>query len=225
MGIALRLSPVHDERNPESKPWRADPQAANYDQARTDILRAAERVMNQVGIAGLRIGQVAAEADCTRQNVHRYFATRRDLVEAVLVHRSARLSATIRQRVAAQARPLDRLVEGIIAATDIAAGDHHLRSYYSGASADQMLRFITSSPALRDQVAAPIEAFADEIGVRDDAAMSVPELTEWFFRIFVSELVWALTTQQSIEERRRNLRVLMASPLAAASQSAILRGG
>jgi len=224
MGTAQSSSSTSDQ-NPPPGPWRADPDAANYTRARNDILRAAERVMNRVGIAGLRIGQVAHEADCTRQNVHRYFATRRDLVETVLVHRSARLATAVAKQLAGQGHPIDRLVEGIITATDIAAGDRHLQSYYSGASADRMLHFITTSPALRQQVAANIGRMADEIGLRDEGAISVSELTEWFFRIFVSELVWALTTQHSTEERRRNLRVLMASPLSPTSQSTILSGG
>lgn len=213
---------MHDEQHPQPRPWRAQPDAANYDRARNDILRAAERVVNRVGIADLRIGQVAQEADCTRQNVHRYFATRRDLVEAVLVNRSTRLAEAIATRLAGQGHPLDRLVDGIIAAADIAAGDRHLRSYYSGASADRMLHFITSSPSLRGHVAANIERMADEIGLRDGNTISLAELTDWFFRLFVIEFVWALTTQQSTEERRRNLRVLMASPLSSASQSTIL---
>ncbi|MGB0971363.1 MAG: TetR/AcrR family transcriptional regulator [Mycobacterium sp.] len=216
---------MYEERNPAPRPWRADPDTANYVGAKNDILRAAEQVMNRVGITGLRIGQVAEEAECTRQNVHRYFATRRDLVEAVLVHRSARLARAVEKQLTSEGSPLDRLVEGIIAAADIAAGDRHLRSYYSGASADKMLQFITTSAELRERVAANIDGMVDDIGLRDNAAISISELTEWFFRIFVSELVWVLTTQRSVEERRRNLRILIASPLPRSVQSAIVPGG
>ncbi len=212
---------MYAERNPAPRPWRADPDTANYVRAKNDILRAAERVMNRVGITGLRIGQVADEAECTRQNVHRYFATRRDLVEAVLAHRSARLAEAVAKQLKGEGKPLDRLVEGIIAATDIAAGDRHLRSYYSGASADRMLHFITTSTELRERVAANIDGIVDEIGLRHQGAISGSELTEWFFRIFVSELVWVLTTQRSLEERRRNLRILVASPLPQSVQSTV----
>ncbi|MCH9731587.1 MAG: hypothetical protein K0U84_18255, partial [Actinomycetia bacterium] len=47
------------------------------------------------------------------------------------------------------------------------------------------LHFITTSTELRERVAANINEIVDEIGLRDHAAISVSELTEWFFRIFV----------------------------------------
>ncbi|MXW58383.1 MAG: TetR/AcrR family transcriptional regulator [Acidimicrobiia bacterium] len=192
--------------------WRANPASESYDSFRTRIVAAAERAINEHGIAGMRISHVASIAGCTRQNIHRYYATKKDLVEAVLTHRSKRLSEQVHFRLNEQDDPFDRLIEGIMIASDIAAADHYIQSYYSGASADQMLRFITDSPSLRTAIGPVIDRAAASLSDLLRPGVEDREVTEWVFRLFTTELLWSLTGERSADQRRRDLRLLAASP-------------
>ena len=194
--------------------WRADPTSDSYEAVRHGILQAAEHVVNDRGIAGLRIAQVAEEVGCTRQNVHRYFPTKRDLVDAVLLERSKRLRDKVHRRLAGTKRdPVDRLITGLMISADIAARDRHIQSYYSGASAEQMLGFITDSAALRLAVAGVVDQAIDNLGSRLRTGVDTEAVTNWMFRIFVTELMSCLASPRSSAERRAELELLVRSPL------------
>ncbi|WP_419847967.1 TetR/AcrR family transcriptional regulator [Candidatus Poriferisocius sp.] len=175
-------------------------------------MEAAERAINEHGISGMRISQVAAIAGCTRQNIHRYYATKKDLVEAVLTHRSKRLSEQVHIRLSDREDPFERLIDGVMIAADIAAADHYIQSYYSGASADQMLRFITDSPSLRTAIGPVIDQAVARLSDRLRPGVEDGEVTDWIFQLFTTELLWSLTSNRSPDQRRRDLRLLAASP-------------
>lgn len=205
---------------PDTAAWRANPDSETYRSFRARIVAAAERAINEHGIAGMRISHVAAIAGCTRQNIHRYYATKKDLVEAVLTHRSKRLSEKVHVRLGDRDDPFERLIDGIMIAADIAAADHYIQSYYSGASADQMLRFITDSPSLRTAIGPIIDQAVARLGNRLRPGVEDREVTDWVFRLFTTELLWSLTGDRSPDQRRRDLRLLAASPLADTASAA-----
>ncbi|HCP45305.1 MAG TPA: hypothetical protein DIU15_04655 [Deltaproteobacteria bacterium] len=65
------------------------------EQARAEILEAAERQMRAVGPGGLRLQEVADEAGLSHPSILHYFGTRRGLVDAVVERGVQRLEADL----------------------------------------------------------------------------------------------------------------------------------
>ena len=194
-----------------TRDWRADPAGSTFDETRSAILDAAEHVINESGLDGFRIAQVAARAGCTRQNVHRYFPTKRDLTEAVMSRRTQRLGRGVTRDLPEDAYPIDRLVHGIIAAVDVTLADEHLNSYYADRSAAEMLGFLTANVGVRSSIsrmARPlVEALQESNPTLDEA-----DVADWLLRLYVAEMVWSIGSDRSEDERVRGLRLLALSP-------------
>jgi AcrR family transcriptional regulator len=62
---------------PNHAEWRAELGSEYHEQFRYAIVLAAEKLIDEVGIAGLGIGALPERLDCTRQNLYRYFASKR----------------------------------------------------------------------------------------------------------------------------------------------------
>lgn len=194
-----------------SRDWRADPTASTFDETRGAILDAAEEVINESGLNGFRISQVAERAGCTRQNVHRYFPKKRDLTEAVMYRRTQRLGRGVTRDLPGDAHPIDRLVEGIIAAVDVTLADEHLNSYYADRSAGEMLTFLTASTGVRTTITRMARRLVE---VLQESNPSVDEeaIADWLLRLYVAEMVWSIGSDRTHEQRVEGLRLLALSP-------------
>jgi AcrR family transcriptional regulator len=194
-----------------SRDWRADPAGSTFDESRSAILDAAEHVINESGLDGFRITQVAERAGCTRQNVHRYFPTKRDLTAAVMYRRTQRLGRGVTRDLPADAHPIDRLVHGIIAAVDVTLADAHLGSYYADRSAAEMLMFVTASPGVRSAITRMARPLMDAL--RDsNPSLDEEDIADWLLRLYVAEMVWSIGSDRSTDERVKGLRLLALSP-------------
>ena len=194
-----------------SRDWRADPKGSTFDESRNAILDAAEDAINDSGLDGFRIAQVAQRAGCTRQNIHRYFPRKRDLTEAVMFRRTQRLGRGVTRDLPTDGHPIDRLVAGIIAAVDVTLADQHLNSYYSDRSAAEMLGFLTSSRGIRSgisKMAAPLfEAVRDSNPSVDEG-----DIADWLLRLYAAEMIWSIGSDRDYDERVKGLRLLALSP-------------
>src|ERR1700722_6824554 len=62
------------------------PPAANADETRKSILRAARQIFTERGYAGATLQDIAVRADLTRPAVNHYFPNKRELFRAVVDH-------------------------------------------------------------------------------------------------------------------------------------------
>jgi AcrR family transcriptional regulator len=82
--------------------------------ARSLILRAAERCVQRHGISKTTMGDIAREARTSRPSVYRYFADREELLLALLSEHSRALTERTRRFIAQQPSVEDGLVEGLL---------------------------------------------------------------------------------------------------------------
>lgn len=195
-----------------SRDWRADPKGSTFDETRNAIVDAAEQVINETGLEAFRMAQVATRAGCTRQNVHRYFPKKQDLAEAVMYRRAERLGIGVTRDLPPDAHPIDRLVYGVIAAVDATLSDEQLNSYYARRSAGEIMTFVTSSPGVRSVISMMARPLFDAVA-GSNPSMTEDDVADWLLRLFVAEMVWAIGSERSFEERVKGLRLLALSPL------------
>ena len=194
---------------PEMPDWRAEPGTDHYEAIRHDVIVSAEKLINEVGIAGLRMGPLAERIGCTRQNLYRYFPSKEEVVHAVLLYRTQRLAKRLRRSIKKEMPLEERLVVGIVEGVELASRDHSLRSYYSGASAGKMLGFVANSKGLLQSVSDGLAPLLDEAEgwLRED--LSRDDVAEWLCRIFINELIWTTTVRRTRKERESLLRKML----------------
>jgi AcrR family transcriptional regulator len=199
-----------------NRDWRADPAGSTFDETRSQILDAAEQVINEAGLDRFRISQVAERAGCTRQNVHRYFPRKHDLTEAVMARRAQRLGRGVTRDLPADSHPIDRIVSGIIAAVDVTLADEHLNSYYADRSAGEMLTFLADSTGVRHAISRAARPLFDALSSSNPSATE-DAIADWLLRLYVAEMVWSIGSDRTYEERMQGLRLLAMSPFDAAA--------
>jgi AcrR family transcriptional regulator len=126
---------TEDLESPESLGLRARKKLATRDA----ISIAALRLARERGFDNVRVPDIAAAAGVSPRTYNNYFSSREEAICAYAVRRAQRIGAALRARPAGE--PLG---EAIIAAM--------LESYAAGGEPDkEMIRMITSSPALRGE--------------------------------------------------------------------------
>jgi AcrR family transcriptional regulator len=194
-----------------SRDWRADPSGSTFDERRSTILDAAADAINESGLDGFRISGVAERAGCTRQNVHRYFPTKRDLIDAVLHRRAERLGTGVTAHLSADAHPIDRLVYGLLEAVDVTLADEQLNSYYAERSAGEILVFLTSSSGVRSTITTMARPLFDALH-ESNPALEEDDIADWLLRLYAAEMVWSIGSDRTHDERVKGLRLLILSP-------------
>lgn len=95
-----------------TRPWAGDPPTL-HDAARERLLEASVRCVARDGMAGANVAAVASEAGVSRPTVYRYFADRRALVEATLMHAGRDLNDRLVARLRELATPAEMAVEAM----------------------------------------------------------------------------------------------------------------
>jgi AcrR family transcriptional regulator len=109
MSARLRRQPPRARRTPA---WAGDPPPAHA-VARERLLEAAVRCIARDGMAGAHVAAVAAEAGVSRPTVYRYFADRRALLEATMMHAGRDLAARLGAHLRGFRTPAEMAVEAI----------------------------------------------------------------------------------------------------------------
>jgi AcrR family transcriptional regulator len=103
---------LQSTRSARTQPWAGDPPTL-HDAARERLLDAAVRCVARDGMAGANIVAVAAEAGVSRPTVYRYFADRKALVEATMMHAGRDLNERIGERLRRVGTPAEMAVEAM----------------------------------------------------------------------------------------------------------------
>lgn len=99
--------------------------------ARSMILRAAERCIQRHGIRKTTMDDIARDAHISRPSVYRYFADREELLLALLSEHSRALTERARRFIAQYPSVEDGLVEGLFYLADHGHRDNLARSLVS----------------------------------------------------------------------------------------------
>jgi TetR/AcrR family transcriptional regulator, repressor for uid operon len=85
------------------------PPAANADDTRKRVVRAARQVFTERGYAGATFQEIATRADLTRPAIHHYFPSKRALFRAVVDHTNELVVASGIERALSETSLLGRL--------------------------------------------------------------------------------------------------------------------
>lgn len=156
--------------------------SADIDEARSQILMAAQSVFLRYGINKTTMDDIARESGVSRPTVYRYFKDRDSLISALIEMRSRILFARAREFVQSQPTFEDVIVEGLIFLIDNGRRDPIVRILVSPERMELATALVGSSnlaARLTREMWEPILVEAQERGdVRTD--VSIDEINEWF---------------------------------------------
>lgn len=92
--------------------------SSDADEARQQILTAAERVIKRYGVPKTTMDDIGKEAGVSRPTVYRYFGDRDALLAALIERRSRMLFARAHDFILSHATFADQLVEGLVYLVD-----------------------------------------------------------------------------------------------------------
>ena len=166
--------------------------------ARERILDAAGRCFARCGVPGTSVGDVAAEAGCSRPTIYRYFEDRDGLRTAFVEREAGRIGEDVAEVIARVDDPGERLVIGIIEALRRVRGNATLSSWFDPTEAgatDQLAR-----------ASAAINRFVEPF-VRTDDAAATRRRTDWVIRAVLSLLTSPGASDDDEETMLRELLV------------------
>ncbi|AZZ79997.1 TetR/AcrR family transcriptional regulator [Gordonia alkanivorans] len=99
----------------------------DVDEARKQIMVAAEKVFQRYGISKTTMDDIGREAGVSRPTVYRYFGDRDTLISAIIERRSRMLFAKARKFLQERDSFADQLVEGLIFLVDRGRRDPLIR--------------------------------------------------------------------------------------------------
>ncbi len=123
--------------------WAGDP-PANEKAARERIVTMAMRCLDTTGPTGFTISDVAAELGVTRPTVYRYFPSTDDLFVAVALRANDAFIDALTARLVGIEDPAAWVVEGIVAAAEIAPRSPHLTIMLAAGRPEAFARGFTS---------------------------------------------------------------------------------
>jgi AcrR family transcriptional regulator len=155
--------------------------SANADEARQQILAAAERVIQRYGVSKTTMDDIGKEAGVSRPTVYRYFGDRDALLRALIERRSRMLFERARTFILSHDTFAEQIVEGLVYLVDHGRKDPIVRILVSPEHMELAMPLVGGSnlaTALTAEMWEPILRRAIERGeIRADLDMSA--VAEW----------------------------------------------
>jgi AcrR family transcriptional regulator len=155
--------------------------SANADEARQQILAAAERVILRYGVSKTTMDDIGKEAGVSRPTVYRYFGDRDALLAALIERRSRMLFGRARTFILSHETFAEQLVEGLVYLVDRGRNDPIVRILVSPEHMELATPIVSGSTLaaeLTGEMWEPILRRAIERGeIRADLDMSA--VAEW----------------------------------------------
>ena len=156
--------------------------SADIDEARSQILMAAQSVFLRYGINKTTMDDIARESGVSRPTVYRYFKDRDSLISALIEMRSRLLFARAREFIQSQPTFDDVIVEGLIFLIDNGRRDPIVRILVSPERMELATALVGSSDLaakLTREMWEPILLAGQQQGeIRTD--VTIDEINEWF---------------------------------------------
>ncbi|MFW0785213.1 helix-turn-helix domain-containing protein [Gordonia sp. CPCC 206044] len=151
------------------------------DEARLQILEAAERTFERFGVGKTTMDDIAKEANISRPTVYRYFSDRDTLITALIEVRSRRMFAKARTYLRKRKTFGEQIVDGLIFLVDKGRKDPVVRLIVSPEHMDMATALVGSSglaARLTEEMWGPVIDEARERGeVRPDRTNA--EICQW----------------------------------------------
>jgi len=93
--------------------WKARPEGPDYDAVRGRLVDAAAQIVRDGGVNSLRLDSVAEAAGLHRSSVYRYFASKEELLTAVVAQATSRVRRKVVRKLGRSAPPEQLLAEGL----------------------------------------------------------------------------------------------------------------
>ena len=93
--------------------WKARPEGPEYEVVKGRLVDAAEEIVREGGVNALRLDSVAEAAGLHRSSVYRYFASKEELLTAVVIQASLRVRHKVVKKLGRSAPPKQLLAEGL----------------------------------------------------------------------------------------------------------------
>jgi AcrR family transcriptional regulator len=179
---------------------------------RKAILDAARDILAQGGSEAPSLSAVAQRAGLARSSIYQYFASKDDLLEAVIAEMFPRWAAYVEARIEEVSDPADRALAYVDANLRlVASGEHAIARGLAAFARVELLA--ESSRALHEQLRTPLDEALAALGCDDPEAMG--------------ELIHAVVQRASLmledgtltEERARSLARELLEPYLRRSQS------
>lgn len=194
--------------------WKARPESPEYEATRHRLVDAAEDIVREKGVRGLRLDSVADAVGLHRSSVYRYVDSKEDLVTAVVVQATLRLGRRVIEQLGEDAAPETFLVEGIVIALTAMVDDPVYRSLVDPAASEAVAR--VGGRALTEgmrPLVEPMFAAAAEQGVlRDDVT---PDDAIRWLQVVTSGLLRQTTLFADPDELSRLLERMLVPALLA----------
>ncbi|WP_028933809.1 TetR/AcrR family transcriptional regulator [Pseudonocardia spinosispora] len=158
------------------------PFAGGLEQARRQLIKAAEACFADYGLTRTRMDDVARRAGVSRPTVYRYFRDRDALVAAVIERRATRFAARAREYIGQFPEFADKVVEGLAFAIAAGRGDEIVSKLVEPESLSLATDVLTGSnfaQELTDELWRPIFEAAQSAGqMRPE--LDPFEISSWF---------------------------------------------
>lgn len=174
---------------------------------RERVLDAAERHAVAVGLSGLRIGRIAAEAGVSRQTVHNDFGDKRGLALALAVRIACRVLEVVDDELPRHAQLADAVSATMARTVRMAEEQPLIRRALTGAAGVDILPLLTtdSEPILRFARERIVELAVRQWPAFDHADVELA--ADIVVRVTISHIV---CPTEPIEESARKLALLVA---------------
>lgn len=177
------------------------------EEARAQILKAAESMFQRYGVSKTTMDDIAKEAGVSRPTVYRYFGDRDSLITALIEARSRRLFDKARAYLRERSTLADQIVDGLIFLVERGRHDPIVRLIVSPEHMDLATALVGSTglaARLTYEMWAPLLAEARERGeIRE--GLTDEEICEW---IALVQLVLVGRMDFSSDEDPENRRML-----------------
>jgi AcrR family transcriptional regulator len=120
--------------------WMARPEGPDYEATRRKLVDAAEAIVRDSGVGALRLDSVADAVGLHRSSVYRYFASKEDLLTAVVVRETLQVGRRVIDQLGESAAPERFLVEGLAIALAELANDPVHQSLMAPSASEAMAR-------------------------------------------------------------------------------------
>lgn len=191
--------------------WKTSKNYAEYDKVRESMILAAAELIEADGLEKLRLDQVAKKVGCVRQTVYRYFNSKKDIAEAVLLDFTLINAEAVIQHVSGIEDAEERLLEIIYFGAKNFAHNPKFRIFLDARNSKlfESLSF-EALPDLLDQYEFDIDFGVMDLTTKD---VSSKDMYTWVLMQIVSLASFGLINRGEDEVKQFIRNLIIRGPL------------
>jgi AcrR family transcriptional regulator len=167
------------------------------------IIKTATKLIDLHGLAQFKIDTLSEHLGYSRQNIYRYYPSKKAILNAVIIEGSRTLATAISSKLNNEDKPFDeQLIEGILIACDLLRDEKILGSYMGKNASQSFKLFMENAGEIQQALLVFLEPIYEDAKKKGELylSMSFEDITKWLFHVVVSEI--ALTSYESRASRK-----------------------